>query len=218
MAGTVEQAALARDGFLMLRAALSPEDCVALAAILPATPPRAGGLRNALRFGTSVAERLVSHRLDDIASALMGCKARAVRAIVFDKTPESNWAVPWHQDLSIAVGERHDQPGYRAWSLKEGVWHAQPPIEMLEAMLTLRLRLDDCGSGNGPLRVLPGSHRDGKLDAARVVRMLAKSIDMDCIAAAGDVLAMKPLLLHASSKATRVDRRRVLHVEYRDYS
>jgi len=215
---TPDQAALARDGFLMLRGALSPQDCAALTATLPATPPRAGGLRNALRFGTGVAQRLVNHRLDDIASSLLGCKARAVRAVVFDKTPEANWAVPWHQDLSVAVDERHDKPGYRAWSLKEGVWHAQPPIEELEGMLTLRLHLDDCGSDNGPLKVLPGSHRKGRLDAACISRVLGKSGGMECVAGAGDVLAMKPLLLHSSCKAARAQCRRVLHVEYMDYS
>jgi hypothetical protein len=64
-----------------------------------------------------------------------------VRSILFDKTPEANWRVPWHQDLSICVKERHDLPSFGAWSIKEGVQHLQPPVEILSRMLTLRLHL-----------------------------------------------------------------------------
>ena len=53
---------------------------------------------------------------------------------------------PWHQDLSIAVKERHEVAGFGPWSVKEGV-PVQPPVEILESMLTLRLHLDDCHAG-----------------------------------------------------------------------
>ena len=68
-----------------------------------------------------------------------------VRSIFFDKSPDRNWHVAWHQDLSICVKERHDLPEFNAWSIKEGVQHVQPPPAVLEQMLTIRLHLDDCG-------------------------------------------------------------------------
>jgi len=176
----------------------------------PPVPARAGGLRNA--WGITAAP--LRERLDALARELLGKRAWAVRAIVFDKTPDSNWAVPWHQDLSIPLRERHEVDGYRAWSRKEGVWHAQPPRAVLEAMLTLRLHLDDCGADNAPLQVLPGSHAHGVLDAAHGAAWAAAGEPVTCIARAGDVLAMRPLLLHSSSKAAQPARRRVLHVEY----
>ena len=36
----------------------------------------------------------------------------------------------------------------------------------------------------------------------------------DCVAAAGGVVAMRPLVVHASSKSTDSRPRRVLHIEY----
>ncbi len=137
-----------------------------------------------------------------------------VRALLFDKTPETNWNVSWHQDLSIAVADRIDTPGFGGWSLKEGVWHVQPPAAILERMLTVRLHLDDCGPEHGPLRVIPGSHRLGRLDADGIAACRAKTPAEEIHCRAGDALVMRPLLLHASSKATRPSRRRVFHVEF----
>jgi ectoine hydroxylase-related dioxygenase (phytanoyl-CoA dioxygenase family) len=85
---------------------------------------------------------------------------------------------------------------------------------MLEQMLTLRLHLDACGPSNGPLRVLAGSHRAGRLAGAEIDRWRAERSADDCQARRGEVLAMRPLLLHASSPATSPAHRRVLHIEY----
>ena len=91
-----------------------------------------------------------------------------VRAILFDKTPSANWKVVWHQDLTIAVRERGVVSGFGPWSEKEGVVHVQPPIELLERMLAVRVHLDDCGADNGPVRVLPASHRVGRLSGEAI--------------------------------------------------
>lgn len=203
---------IARDGYLLLCAAITPHACAGLRESGPAVEARAGGARNVLRDWPQAAGAL--HSLELLARALLGRDARPVRAILFDKTPASNWAVPWHQDLSIPVRERHETEGYSGWSCKEGVWHAQPPRGVLENMLALRLHLDDCGGDNAPLRVLPGSHALGRLDEAGIAARLASSREAVCTAQAGDVLAMRPLLLHASNRAALPGRRRVLHVEY----
>jgi hypothetical protein len=67
-----------------------------------------------------------------------------VRAIYFDKTPDSNWNVAWHQNLTIAVRERRDAAGFGPWSVKAGVPHVQPPVELLEHLVAVRLHLDPC--------------------------------------------------------------------------
>jgi ectoine hydroxylase-related dioxygenase (phytanoyl-CoA dioxygenase family) len=155
-----------------------------------------------------------SERFLDLVRPHVPGSPRPVRAILFDKSPEVNWLVPWHQDLSLAVRERCDVPGFGPWSLKDGLPHVQPPAAWLEAMLTIRLHLDDAGKENGALRVLPGSHRRGKLDGETIAR-LRESIAEECIdAAAGDVFLMRPLLLHASGRSSSGRRRRVLHIEY----
>jgi hypothetical protein len=139
---------------------------------------------------------------------------RPVRAISFDKSPAANWYVAWRQDLTIAVAERRDVPGFGPWSVKNGVPHVQPPVGLLEHMLTVRLHLDPADATNGALRVLPGSHRHGRLRTEHIESLRHATPDILCRATAGDALLMRPLLLHASSRATAAARRRVLHIEY----
>lgn len=137
-----------------------------------------------------------------------------VRSILFDKTPETNWRVAWHQDLSICVKEPYDFPGFSAWSMKEGVHHVQPPIALLERMLTVRLHLDDSGDDNGPLKVIPGSHRHGRLSSNAINDWRNKGPIETCVIPRCGAVIMKPLLLHSSSQATKPSHRRVLHIEF----
>jgi ectoine hydroxylase-related dioxygenase (phytanoyl-CoA dioxygenase family) len=141
-----------------------------------------------------------------------------VRAIYFDKSPAANWSVPWHQDLTVAVRARVDLPGFGPWSTKDGIPHVQPPIDLLERMLTLRIHLDDADRSNGALRVLPGSHRLGRLTADAIEALRIEYPEVLCTAAAGDALLMRPLLLHASRRSTSVRNRRVLHIEYAGFA
>jgi hypothetical protein len=49
------------------------------------------------------------------------------------------------------------------------------------------------------------------------VAQLAREVHaVGCVCPAGRVVAMRPLLVHASSKAETDRRRRVLHIEYAD--
>lgn len=139
---------------------------------------------------------------------------RPVRAISFDKSPSANWLVAWHQDLTIVASERRDAPGFGPWSVKVGVPHVQPPIELLEHMLTVRLHLDAANESNGALRILAGTHRHGRLTAEQIEAFRQSIPEAVCHAAEGDALLMRPLVLHASSRATAPTRRRVLHIEY----
>jgi len=175
---------------------------------------RRGGVRNVLRQSPDYAHLAWYGSLRQLAVRLLGPEARPVRGILFDKTPEANWLVPMHQDLTIAVKERVAVDGYGPWSFKEGQLHVQPPARVLEHMLALRLHLDDCSATNGPLRVLPGTHRSGKLSAEQIKSCVIENNEAVCQVRRGDVLAMRPLLLHASSPALVPGRRRVLHVEY----
>lgn len=143
-----------------------------------------------------------------------GRPMRPVRVLLFDKTPETNWAVPWHQDRTIAVRVRHDVPGFESWNVKDGVTHVEPPVKLLAGMVTLRLHLDDTGRDNGPLDIVPGSHLLGRLPAAEVVRVGHAGPVARCVARKGDVLAMRLLTVHKSERAAKASRRRVLHVDY----
>jgi ectoine hydroxylase-related dioxygenase (phytanoyl-CoA dioxygenase family) len=94
----------------------------------------------------------------------------------------------------------------------------QPPVEMLERMLTVRLHLDEADESNGALRVLPGSHLHGRLSAAEIQNMRATTAEVICRARVGDILLMRPLLLHASGRSESGGHRRVLHIEYAGFT
>jgi hypothetical protein len=152
----------------------------------------------------------------EIAQAILGPRAFVVRGLYFDKTLETNWNLPWHQDLTIAVDVRRDVSGFGPWTVKAGIPHAHAPAELLARMPTIRLHLDDCDLENGPMRVLPGSHAAGKLDAAAIASWVAQAGEraIDCVVRAGGAVVMRPLILHSSMSATRAGHRRVIHLEY----
>lgn len=149
-----------------------------------------------------------------IAAGLIGDQAKPVRAVLFDKTEEANWAVAWHQDRTIAVIERLEVEGFGPWSTKDGILHVAPPAETLERMATLRVHLDPCGPDNAPLRVALGTHRLGKVLAVNAAARAAEHIIFECHARPGDVWCYVTTILHASERAKSPFRRRVLQVDY----
>ncbi len=119
----------------------------------------------------------------------------------------------WHQDSVISVAEKKETPGFLAWGQKAGVWQVQPPADILARMVAVRVHLDDCGEGNGPLRVLPGSHRHGWLDED-IGEWKRRVPEVSCTVEQGGLVLMCPLILHASSKAISPSHRRVIHMEF----
>ena len=182
--------------------------------LLATLGPASGAGRRGLLALPAVAELARSPRLLGVVRPHLPSEPFPVRAIYFDKSPETNWLVPWHQDLSLALRASAEVTGFGPWSTKDGIPHVQPPVEVLQQMLTVRLHFDDADESNGALRVLPGSHRLGRLSAQRIQQVRSERSDFLCSVSAGDALLMRPLLLHASSRSTSAQHRRVLHIEY----
>ena len=162
----------------------------------------------------SFAAQEVATFLQDKASQQLGCAVSPTKATYFDKTPDANWTVPWHQDLTITVNERHEIDGFHHWRQKDGLWHVQPPISVLQNTIALRVHIDACPQENGPLRVIPGSHDDGVLTEEAIAQRVDATERIDLAVERGDVVAMAPLLLHSSLRARQPQHRRVLHLEY----
>jgi hypothetical protein len=202
---------LEQHGFAMVPGVLDAETCAELIAKLG---PVAGAGRRGLLPKPSVRALARSRRIMELLRPHSAVEPYPVRAIYFDKSPDANWLVSWHQDLTLAVRERAEVEGFGPWSVKEGVPHVQPPVELLERMLTVRLHLDDADESNGALRVLPGSHRLGRLAAAQVQELRATETEVVCAVKTGEALLMRPLLLHASGRSTSPRHRRVVHIEY----
>ena len=101
---------------------------------------------------------------------------------------------------------------YINWTYKKGQYGVQPPLNILENTITVRIHLDDTTKHNGALRVIPKTHTKG------IVRTDFKDWDLTnevvCNIDSGSIMLMKPLLLHASRKTTNNQRRRVIHLEF----
>jgi ectoine hydroxylase-related dioxygenase (phytanoyl-CoA dioxygenase family) len=171
-------------------------------------------IRNLLLLSPAIDELAHSVSVRSIVEEHLEKAAFPVRGTLFDKTTAANWLVPWHQDLTICVASRLNVPGYGSWTMKAGVCHVQPPISILENMLSLRIHLDDCDEDSGPLRVLPGTHGFGRLAVEEISKQQRSVVPVSCAVRKGDAILMRPLLLHASSTASRALRRRVIHIDY----
>jgi ectoine hydroxylase-related dioxygenase (phytanoyl-CoA dioxygenase family) len=171
------------------------------------------GVRNLLEICPAIEELARQTNIRRFVTPVLGESAFAVRAIFFDKVPGANWSLFWHQDNVISVAARVEVAGYTGWSNKAGVWQVQPPAEVLARMVAVRVHLDDCGPDNGPLRVLPGSHRFGWLDE-QIDEWKERVPEVICAVRCGGVVTMCPLILHASAKSAAVGHRRVIHIEY----
>jgi ectoine hydroxylase-related dioxygenase (phytanoyl-CoA dioxygenase family) len=148
------------------------------------------------------------------AHGLLEPRSVAIQAIAFDKTPETNWKVAWHQDLMFPFARTVSVRGYKLACEKDGIPFARPPAAVLADMTAVRLSLDPCDSQNGPLRVSPGTHKEGIIPTDQIVDRVSRAGEITCTNSAGDLLLMKPLLLHASSQATSPRHRRVIHIVY----
>jgi hypothetical protein len=199
-----------RDGFMALPGVLPHHECEAVAQRLGLNGSDSAGTRCLLSQAWCAA---LAQRLRGQASIAphLPRGARAVQCTYFEKSSTRNWLVPVHQDLSIPVAARVDAPGWRGWSEKEGSLFVLAPVQVLEQLVAVRVHLDECRAADGPLRVVPGSHRLGLLADDEASRLRASSTEVACEAGPGDALLLRPLLLHASSKASGRSRRRVLH-------
>ncbi|HKB04488.1 MAG TPA: phytanoyl-CoA dioxygenase family protein [Gemmataceae bacterium] len=215
-------AALDRDGFYLLRAAFSESDCDRLLAEWDAACAAEGtglmrsaagavcGARNVLDRWAGATIVMHQPALKEALRAAVGAGFGLVRVLYFDKPPGESWALPWHKDLAIAVKDnRLPSPHFGCPTTKYGVAHVEAPEWLLERMLTARLHLDEVTDENGPLRVLPGSHRGGK-DAGTAGN------EVRVVGARGDVLLMRPLLSHCSGRSRdgTTRHRRTLHLEF----
>lgn len=199
----------AKDGFTILGNPLSAEMCLRTSDHLGTEGDP--GSRNLLQEGSC--KNLVGELREraDVRD-LVPHSHIAVQCTYFEKSASTNWLVAIHQDLSIPVQNRVEHPSLTGWSQKEGVWYVQPPTEVLRELVALRVHLDPCGESDGPLRVVPGSHRLGRLGAASAIEARKTLGETICVVPQGVLMVMRPLLLHASSKASGQSRRRVLHI------
>ena len=196
------------DGFAMLPALLTDRELALIDAEMAGRSEVSARDLLDEAWCAALAQRL---RGDPRLAAVLPSTYVAVQCTSFEKSLERNWLVPVHQDLAIPVAARVDHPALTGWSNKGGTWFVQPPVDLLAQLVAVRLHVDDCGDEDGPLHVVSGSHCHGRLDDAQAIALRDDRGTVACPVPRGGAMLMRPLLLHASSKATGASRRRVLH-------
>lgn len=165
-------------------------------------------IRQVMRHAPSLSRLVWNDRMRSLVRDLVGDNAFVSKSIWFDKSPGGNWFVGHHQDISICVARKVETEGYSRWTSKHGMIGVVPPVGILDRTLTIRIHLDRADTMNGALKVKPGSHRHGILR-----NTMDGMSEEECPMEAGDVMLMRPLLLHASMRSSGDAPRRVLHLE-----
>lgn len=198
------------DGFASVAGILTYEECTAITDQIAALDCASAGTRCLLEqmWCRDLAQRLQQH---PAIATVIPADFAAVQCTYFEKSVERNWLVPIHQDLSIPVAARVEHDAVRGWSEKEGNLFVQPPAELLEQLIAIRIHLDPCLQEDGPLQFLAGTHRYGRIGADEARQRREAGALVSCTMGRGDALLMRPLVLHASSKADGSSKRRVLH-------
>lgn len=210
---TVDNARLRDIGAVHLPGALSEPDLRSIEDALSLAPSERAGVRlhGAVNLGRWFQ---VSGPVGGPAAAALGSAAKPVRAILFDKTAQTNWSLAWHQDRTLAVKQRIDIQDFGPWSRKDGMQHVAPPFDILEGMVTLRVHLDRVDADNAPLLIAPGSHKLGRIAEADIPDAVEQCGVTACLAERGDIWLYATPILHASEAARTPRRRRVLQVDY----
>jgi len=198
------------DGFIWFRNALSEDQISDLEAELEFG--RRPGYRP-VASASLLAKVGCRSPLGKLGSRLMP-NVRPVRFVAFNKSPEANWTVPWHQDRVIAVKARAHLDGYSGWSQREGLWHVEPPLPVLETMIFARVHFDRNDHTNGAMEIAAGSHREGRVSQSNASDVSKNYQSVLCKAERGDVVFIKALTLHRSIASKSPESRRALRIDF----
>lgn len=197
-------------GYAIVTPIFTSAECDRIAAQLAGARASGAGTRALLTqpWCRELAANLRSHTA---LAHLIPAHFVAAQCTYFEKSQENNWLVAIHQDIAIPVAARVAHPALTGWSEKEGVQFVNAPVALLQQLVAVRIHVDACGTDDGPLRVMPGSHLRGRISAAEGARLRESETEVDCPVERGGAMVLSPLLLHASSKTRGESQRRVLH-------
>lgn len=212
---------LERNGFTTVDTVFSKEEIAEMLRVIEAADSSKNtfrksadlfAIRQFLKEIPEINSIIFNQRFETLVQQFFGEGYFVVKSIYFDKPEQSNWFVAYHQDLTISVDKKEQLPGYENWTVKQGQFAVQPPLEILEQMFTVRIHLDDTDENNGALKVIPGSHLKGISRLAVLDLSIEK--ETSCKVSSGGAMIMKPLLLHSSGRTINNSKRRVIHIEF----
>ncbi len=207
---------LTKQGYQIIEEVYSKEEVAAILQSLDNQPiENKFGVREFLSERPETASKVFTKKLLQIIENIAPACNKSIKSIYFDKPPNANWIVNWHQDLTINVTEKKDIPDYKNWRVMPERTIVQPNRTLLESLFTIRIHLDDCTKENGALRVIENSHNQGVIEIKEWM-INKKGVERICEVKQGGILIMKPLLLHASKRTENEKNRRVIHIEFTD--
>ncbi|MFN4313670.1 MAG: phytanoyl-CoA dioxygenase family protein [Chitinophagaceae bacterium] len=168
-------------------------------------------IRQFLKEVPGAIDAIFNENLKTVLAQLFGDRYFVVKSIYFDKPNTSNWYVPYHQDLTISVDKKIVLSGFDYWTVKHHQFSVQPPLDILQNIVTVRIHLDETDEHNGALRVVPKSHTKGVYRPETIDWTIEEEVS--CIVSKGGIMLMKPLLLHSSGRTTNNRQRRVIHID-----
>lgn len=168
-------------------------------------------IRQFLKEVPGAVDTIFNENLRSVLKVLLGDKYFIIKSIYFDKPKHSNWYVSYHQDLTISVDKRIELNDFDKWTTKHNQFAVQPPLNILENIVTVRIHLDETNENNGALKVIPRSHLKGICRPEAIDRTI--EAEASCSVSKGGIMLMKPLLLHSSGRTTNSEQRRVIHIE-----
>lgn len=168
-------------------------------------------IRQFLKEVPGAIDAIFNENLKTVLAQLFGDRYFVVKSIYFDKPNTTNWYVPYHQDLTISVDKKIVLSGFDYWTVKHNQFSVQPPLDILQNIVTVRIHLDATDENNGALKVVPKSHTKGVYRPETIDWTIEEEVS--CIVSKGGIMLMKPLLLHSSGRTTNNRQRRVIHIE-----
>jgi len=204
------------DGYQVIPTLFEPLTVDQLLHLIQANPINAGfGIREFLPNNPEITEVLRNESAFCQLIRQHLSSPTCIRSIYFDKPPNANWVVGWHQDLTVNLNSKPEEEDWQnVRSIKQRIV-AQPPLVFLENMVTVRLHLDDTDDSNGALRVIPGTHQNGVIRTDSPNMTTLQEAVVVCHINRGGAMLMKPLMLHASRRSKdNHSSRRVIHLEF----
>lgn len=194
---------------------LSGEDIAALLELIEANPTNDGfGVRYFLRDNPTIHHWLLQHQAFGSLLRQYFTNPCIIKSIYFDKPPKANWPVNWHQDITLNLTNEVAELGFQNWRHLPDRVVVQPPIEVLQSILTFRIHLDETDERNGALSVIEGSEHEGIVRLNQdYLRQHSERISTISVPKGG-VMLMSPLTIHSSRRVQAEQRRRrVIHLE-----
>lgn len=207
-------AATNQHGFAVVRQYFTTQTCDNLLREYDRIETGAPSMGNLLNRSDVVRGMAFEPRILNLVKSIIGGEAIPVTAFFLNKTQHNNWALPWHQDIRVAVEAFAEAEGYSGWTNESGILHVIPPPRFLDKMLSVRFNLDDSDHENGGLQVLPGTHQEGLLSTEALTSKAKTVAPLLCASPARSITLLKALTVHRSEASQTLRNRRILQIEY----